>query len=150
MIFIRVTESIMKRLSSIVLSLALGATAAGTAAPARAADDDAGAAATQSDDYAPDNTGRNVRDRDDRTLTSEDQSENAADRKLSQKVRQAVVDDDALSTTAHNIKIITVNGVVTLRGPVQSAKERNAIGEKAIKIAGAGKVKNQLEPINKK
>ena len=140
----------MKRLSSIVLSLALGATAAGTAAPAWAADDEAGAAATQSDDYAPDNTGRNVRDRDDRTLTSEDQSENAADRKLSQKVRQAVVDDDALSTTAHNIKIITVNGVVTLRGPVQSAKERNAIGEKAIKIAGAGKVKNQLEPINKK
>ena len=93
-----------------------------------------------------DNTGRNVRDRDDRTLTSEDQSEKEADRELTQKIRQAVVEDDSLSTVAHNIKIITVDGVVTLRGPVKSAEERNAIGAKAVKIAGAGKVKNQLEP----
>lgn len=125
----------MKRLSSIVLSIAVGVTAAGTAA----------LAANEADEYAPDNTGRNVRDRDDMTLTSEDQSEKPADRELTQKIRQAVVEDDALSTSAHNIKIITVDGVVTLRGPVKSAQERNAIGAKAVKIAGVGKVKNQLE-----
>jgi hypothetical protein len=128
----------MKRLSSIVLSIAVGMTAAGTAP-----------AANEAGEYPPDNTGRNVRDRDDMTLTSEDQSEKKSDRELTQKIRQAVVEDDALSGEAHNIKIITVDGVVTLRGPVKSAEERNAIGAKAVKIAGTGKVKNQLEPKGK-
>jgi osmotically-inducible protein OsmY len=123
----------MTRLISIVLSLAVGFTAAGALA------------ANEADEYPADNTGRNVRDRDDKTLTSGDQSETEADRELTQKIRQAVVEDDSLSMTAHNIKIITVDGVVTLRGPVKSAQERNAIGAKAVKIAGAGKVKNQLE-----
>ena len=141
----------MKRLSSIVLSIAIGATAAGSAQLARAAGNDADRSdrATEADEYAPDNTGRNVRDRDDRNPTSGDQSESTADRDLTQKIRRAVVDDDSLSTSAHNIKIITVDGVVTLRGPVKSAQERNSIGEKAVKIAGAGKVKNQLEPVSK-
>ena len=125
----------MKRLSSIVLSIAVGVTRRQRRRSPRA-----------SDEYAPDNTGRNVRDRDDRTLTGEDQSEKKSDRELTQKIRQAVVEDDALSTRAHNIKIITVDGVVTLRGPVESSEERNEIGAKAMKIAGAGKVKNQLEP----
>ena len=67
---------------------------------------------------APDNTGRNVRDRSGATLTPGDQSESEADRTLTQQIRRAVVADDSLSTNAHNIKIITINGVVTLRGPV--------------------------------
>jgi hyperosmotically inducible periplasmic protein len=139
----------MKRLSSIVLSIAVGATAAGYTGIAYAAGDDADQAA-EANEYEPDNTGRNVRDRDDRTPTSEDQLESKQDRMLSQKIRQAIVDDDALSTTAHNVKIITIDGVVTLRGPVKNAQEREVIAAKAVKIAGAGKVKNQLEPINKK
>lgn len=94
---------------------------------------------------APDNTGRNVRDRSGETLTPGDQSENEADRTLTQRVRQAVVADDTLSTTAHNIKIITINGVVTLRGPVNSAQEKTNIDAKAKQIAGATKVDNQLE-----
>lgn len=139
----------MKRLSSIVLSIAVGATAAGHTGIAYAAGDDADQAA-EANEYEPDNTGRNVRDRDDRTPTSEDQSESKQDRMLSQKIRQAIVDDDALSITAHNVKIITVDGVVTLRGPVKNAQEREMVGAKAVKIAGAGKVKNQLEPTHKK
>ena len=135
----------MKRLSKLVLSIAAGATVVGFAVLASAADADDRSAANDAADYPADNTGRNVRDRDDRTLTSEDQSENKADRELTQKIRKAVVEDDSLSASAHNIKIITVDGVVTLRGPVKSAEERNAIGAKAVKIAGAGKVKNQLE-----
>ena len=92
-----------------------------------------------------DNTGRNVQDRSGATLTPGDQSESEADRTLTQRVRQAVMADDTLSTTAHNVKIITVNGVVTLRGPVNSTQEKTNIDAKAQQIAGATKVVNQLE-----
>ena len=94
---------------------------------------------------APDNTGRNVRDRGGVTLTPGDQSENEADRTLTQEIRKAVVADDSLSTMAKNIKIITVDGVVTLRGPVQSPQEREAIQAKAQQIAGLDRIDNQLE-----
>ena len=94
---------------------------------------------------APDNTERNVQDRSGATLTPGDQSESKADLDLTQRVRQAVVADDSLSTNAHNVKIITSNGVVTLRGPVNSAKEKATIDAKAQQIAGATKVDNQLE-----
>jgi len=94
---------------------------------------------------APDNTEKNVRDRSGATLTPGDQSSSEADLALTQKIRQAVVADDSLSTNAHNVKIITNNGIVTLRGPVNSAQEKAAIDAKAQQIAGATKVKNELE-----
>lgn len=94
---------------------------------------------------APDNTGRNVRDRGGKTLTSGDQSEAPEDIALTQKIRKAVVADDSLSMVAHNVKIITVNGVVTLRGPVKSEAERKKITAQAESIAGPGKVRNHLE-----
>ena len=95
-------------------------------------------------EHAPDNTGRNVRDRGD-TVTSGDQSESKADRSTTQKIRQAVVTDDSLSMMAQNVKIITVDGGVTLRGPVKNDGERTKIGAMAEQVAGAGKVQNQLE-----
>jgi len=85
---------------------------------------------------APDNTERNVQDRSGATLTPGDQSESKADLDLTQRVRQAVVANDSLSTNAHNVKIITSNGVVTLRGPVNSTKEKANIDAKAQQIAG--------------
>jgi len=94
---------------------------------------------------APDNTERNVQDRSGATLTPGDQSESKADLDLTQRVRQAVVADDSLSTNAHNVKIITSNGVVTLQGPVNSTKEKANIDAKAQQIAGATKVDSQLE-----
>jgi len=94
---------------------------------------------------APDNTGRNVRDRGGDTLTPGDQSESQADRSLTQEIRQAVVADKSLSTTAKNIKIITNNGVVTLRGPVNDFREKENIEAKAQQIAGVNRVDNQLE-----
>lgn len=100
---------------------------------------------TPSAQVAPDNTGRNVRDRGGATLTPGDQSESEADRTLTQEIRKAVVADDSLSTMAKNIKIITVDGVVTLRGPVQSPQERAAIQAKAQQIAGIDRIDNQLE-----
>jgi hyperosmotically inducible periplasmic protein len=94
---------------------------------------------------APDNTGRNVRDRGGDTLTPGDQSESQADRTLTQQIRKAVVADESLSITAKNIKIITTNGVVTLRGPVKDSLEKENIEAKAQQIAGTSKIDNQLE-----
>ena len=93
----------------------------------------------------PDNSGRNVRDRDDQNKTTGDQSENEADRTITQNIRRAVTADDSLSTNAKNVKIITNNGTVTLRGPVKSEKEKAEIEAKAKQIAGVKSVDNQLE-----
>jgi osmotically-inducible protein OsmY len=140
-----------------LLTVAVGAVGAGLAAsPAYAAGESPEAAADEAysgdpapadaaAEHAPDNTGRNARDREEGALTSGDQSNTPADRELTQKIRRAVVADNSLSMTAHNVKIITVNGQVTLRGPVKSEQEKQAIERKAVEIAGAGKVQNQLE-----
>jgi hyperosmotically inducible periplasmic protein len=92
-----------------------------------------------------DNTGRNERDRDGTTLTPGDQSSNKADVELTRRIREAVVADDSLSTNAHNVKIITINGKVTLRGPVESEAERAKIVATAEQLAGKNKVDNKLE-----
>ena len=92
-----------------------------------------------------DNTARNQRDRDAAAQTSGDQAENPADREISANIRRAVVADESLSSNAHNVKIITSNGVVTLRGPVKSAQEKAAIEAKAKQVAGVQSVNNQLE-----
>jgi hyperosmotically inducible periplasmic protein len=97
---------------------------------------------------APDNTGMNVTDRNPGAMTAGEQSNSKADIALTSKIRRAVMKDDALSTAAHNVKIISVNGVVTLRGPVNNEQEKTAIGSKAEAIAGADKVENQLQVKN--
>jgi len=94
---------------------------------------------------APDNSGRNVRDRDNQTKTPGDQSENEADRTITQNIRQAITADDSLSTNAKNVKIITNDGTVTLRGPVKSEKEKSDIEAKAKQVAGVKRVDNQIE-----
>jgi osmotically-inducible protein OsmY len=68
---------------------------------------------------------------------------------LTRRVREAVVADKSLSTNAHNVKIITINGVVTLRGPVASDTERSKIVATAQQIAGKNKVDNKLEVAHK-
>lgn len=93
----------------------------------------------------PDNSGRNVRDRDDQNKTAGDQSESEADRAITQNIRDAITADDALSTNGKNVKIITNDGTVTLRGPVNSEKEKSEIEAKAKQIVGVRKVDNQLE-----
>ena len=92
-----------------------------------------------------DNSGRNVRDRDDATKTPGDQAENDADRTITQNVRKAIVGDDSLSTNGKNVKIITSGGTVTLRGPVSSEQEKSTIANKAQQVAGVKQVDNQLE-----
>lgn len=96
-------------------------------------------------DYPADNSGKNVRDRQESTQTPGDQSHAKSDLSITQAIRKAVVSDKALSTNAHNVKIITLNGVVTLRGPVKSSEEKEVIGAKAKQAAGVKSVHNQLE-----
>jgi hyperosmotically inducible protein len=91
------------------------------------------------------NTERNVRDKGDKTLTPEDQLENEADVKITADIRKAITDDESLSTNAHNVKIITRNGMVTLRGPVNSAEERTKLQAIAQKTPGVSMVHNELE-----
>ena len=95
--------------------------------------------------YPPDNTGTNARDRNGKTLTASDQSEIAGDVHITQQVRKAIVADGSLSTNAHNVKVITKSGVVTLRGPVNSSQERMKLATKVAQVAGVKGVENQLE-----
>ena len=102
-------------------------------------------ALAQSPPPAPNNTGVNVRDRNSGAMTAGEQSNAKGDVDLTRRIRRAVMKDNSLSMTAHNVKIVTANGAVTLRGPVNSQHEKVAIGRKAQAIAGASNVDNQLE-----
>ena len=93
----------------------------------------------------PDNTVTNDRDRSGETKTSGDQSNSSADLKITQAIRQALMKDRELSTTAKNIKVITANGQVTLRGPVKSAQEKAKIDQIAKSAAGGAQIDDQLD-----
>ena len=93
----------------------------------------------------PDNTKKNLPNNHSDANRADQQSNSTSDVELTRKIRQAVVKDKSLSTYAHNIKIITRNGVVELKGPVRSQEEKDAIAAKVTDIAGgAANVKNNL------
>ena len=101
--------------------------------------------AQESPPPAPDNSAVNVRDRAPGAMTADQQSNAKSDVELTRRIRRAVVKDHSLSMLAHNVKIVSANGSVTLRGPVKTEEEKTAIASKAQAIAGAGNVNNQLE-----
>jgi osmotically-inducible protein OsmY len=88
----------------------------------------------------PDNTKRNKEEQP----TADQARNNASDREIMQNIRKAIVGDSALSTYAHNVKVISKNGKVTLKGPVRSEDEKKTIESKAVEVAGAGNVTNEL------
>jgi hyperosmotically inducible protein len=89
----------------------------------------------------PDNSSKNKAQGN----TADQQSENSSDRMTTKKIRQAVMADKSLSTYAHNVKIITQNGVVTLKGPVNSEEEKQNIASKAAEVVGSSdKVNDRL------
>lgn len=92
----------------------------------------------------PDNTKINARDRAKNAQTADQQKENAADRETTRSIRHSLMQDKALSSYAHNVKIITQAGQVTLKGPVRSDEEKRVVEEKAAEVAGAGHVTNQM------
>ena len=103
------------------------------------------AAMAGDDKTKPDNTAINERDRSGETETSGDQSNTSADLKITQAIRQALVKDSELSITAKNIKVITNNGQVTLRGPVKNAQEKAKISQLAKSAAGGAQIDNQVD-----
>ena len=94
---------------------------------------------------AVDNTAKNARDKSGETQTSGDQSNTPEDIKTTAAIRRAIVADNSLTMTATNVKIITADGKVTLRGPVKTAAEKARIAELAKKEAGKATIDNQLE-----
>jgi hyperosmotically inducible protein len=92
-----------------------------------------------------DNTELNSRDKSDHALTPQKQTNSESDLKTLAAVRSAIVDDDSLSIAAHNVKVLVVDGAVTLRGPVKNANEKIRIEELARNVAGVSKIDNQLD-----
>ena len=103
--------------------------------------------ATTPTNVAPDNTAVNERDRADNAKTPINQDENQADVTITAEIRKEVVAQPDFSLNAQNVKIITSQGKVTLRGPVNSDQERDTVVAIAKKIAGDDKVDNQLEVV---
>ena len=93
---------------------------------------------------ASDNTKTNQRDRSANEPTADQQKDNRSDRDITQQIRQSIVKDKSLSTYGHNVKVITQNGQVTLKGPVKSEVEKKAIEAKAAEVAGENKVSSEL------
>jgi osmotically-inducible protein OsmY len=88
----------------------------------------------------PDNSGVNK----DHAVTADSQSMSKSDRMITRKVRRAVMDDKDLSTYAHNVKIITVNGSVTLKGPVKSDEEKAKVAADAASVVNTNSITDQL------
>ena len=104
----------------------------------------AGVAFAQTPRTPPDNTKVNTRDRAKGAVTADQQKENAGDRELTQKIRKSLMADKSLSTYAHNVKVVAQGGQVTLKGPVRTEDEKRNVEAKAVEVAGAGHVVNQI------
>jgi hyperosmotically inducible periplasmic protein len=100
--------------------------------------------AAQTSATPADNTKMNQRDQNANQATADQQKNNRSDRDITQQIRRSIMKDKSLSMYAHNVKIITQNGQVTLKGPVRSDDEKKSVEAKAAEIAGADKINNQL------
>ncbi|HET9241665.1 MAG TPA: BON domain-containing protein [Oligoflexus sp.] len=94
---------------------------------------------------APDNSAANAKANSETGITAQEAGNTESDVKLTAKIRQALVKDKKLSTYAHNVKIITENGQVVLKGPVKSQAEKQDVETKAGRIAGVDRVRSELE-----
>ncbi len=131
----------MKLTSRISLGAALLATSLLGGSMVASAQDQMGQAPASQ----PDNTKTNQRDRNPNEPTADQQKVNTSDRDLTQQIRRSIEKDKSISTYGHNVKVITQNGLVTLKGPVRSEEEKKAIETKAAEVAGADKVTNELD-----
>ncbi len=131
--------------------LALPALIIGTYGIAQTAPRDAGSMSNStSDTVAPDNAKSNKVDPSNRGSTADQQKNDSADIDLAKRIRQSVVADKSLSTYGHNVKIVAANGMVTLNGVVSNSEEKMKIGQKALSIAGAGHVVDELKVVTPK
>ena len=130
----------MKFVSQLMFQTALSATLLITGCSLAAAQQTPDQSATPAD-----NTKMNQRDRNANEPTADQQKMNRSDRDITQQIRKSIVSDKSLSTYGHNVKVITQNGMVTLKGPVRSEEEKRAVEAKAAEVAGADKVTNEID-----
>jgi osmotically-inducible protein OsmY len=95
----------------------------------------------------PDNTATNKGDTSKGAVTADQQKNDRTDLETTRQIRRAVVADKTLSTYAHNVKIITRNGQVTLSGPVRTEAEKDLVQQKAVAVAGAANVTSTLSVV---
>ncbi|MGH9729838.1 MAG: BON domain-containing protein [Candidatus Acidiferrales bacterium] len=93
----------------------------------------------------PDNTKKNQN----AGITADQQKNNSSDLQITRRIRRLIINDKTLSTYAHNIKVITRDGHVTLKGPVNSRKEKEVIAAKASEVAGQGNVTDEIRIVPK-
>ena len=101
--------------------------------------------ADQSATPQADNTRMNQQDRNSNEPTADQQKADRSDREITQQIRKSITSDKSLSTYGHNVKVITQNGMVTVKGPVRSEEEKKAVEAKAAEVAGADKVTNEID-----
>ena len=138
----------MTLLSKLGVVVGVCAMCAGLAFTAEAAEGSAKAKRAETNEVKnqeADNTGRNKRDRDDKTVTADDQGNSAGDVEALAKIRRAIVADDGLSINAHNVKIIVDNNTVTLRGVVDSKTEKTRVEKLAKQAANGKRIVNDLD-----
>jgi hyperosmotically inducible protein len=97
-----------------------------------------------------DNTAVNKGDRAANAQTADQQSNGKSDLEMTRQIRRAIVSDKSLSTYAHNVKIITQHGQVTLKGPVRTEEEKTAVQAKAADVAGAANVTSEVSVVPRK
>lgn len=100
--------------------------------------------AAQDANTKSDNTRTNQADRSKTESTADQQKNNKSDRDTARQIRKVLTGDKSLSTYAHNVKVISQNGTVTLKGPVRSEEEKKTVETKAAEVAGASNIKNEL------
>lgn len=100
--------------------------------------------AAQDANTKSDNTRTNQADRSKTGSTADQQKNNKSDRDTARQIRKVLTGDKSLSTYAHNVKVISQNGTVTLKGPVRSEEEKKTVETKAAEVAGASNIKNEL------
>jgi hyperosmotically inducible periplasmic protein len=131
---------LMKFVSQLLFQTALSATLLITGCALANAQQTTDQSATPAD-----NTKMNQRDRNANEATADQQKVNRSDRDITQQIRKSIVSDKSLSSYGHNVKVITQNGMVTLKGPVRSEEEKKAVEAKAAEVAGADKVTNEID-----
>lgn len=103
------------------------------------------AAPGQREQVQADNAKKNERDRDPNAVTPLDQGNDKGDLEVTQQIRKRIMDQPNFSVNAQNVKVITQNGQVTLRGPVESAEEKSTIERIAREAVGTNKLTNEIE-----
>ena len=106
-------------------------------------------AASAQDMPAGDNSKMNKGDQQPAAMTADKQTNNRSDLDITKEIRHSLMDDKSLSTYAHNVKVITRNGKVTLKGPVRSDDEKSAVMAKATQVVGQTDINDEMTVVPK-